>query len=110
MKTQKRKVGRLMKVERLMEELRAEADMASHKEDWENARSMGPTLSHEQIYRRADNIWEEILQEIKRKERAGNTFAIKLARAIQQDQETKEEERKTYFFLDAYDEYLENFQ
>ena len=98
------KKGKMLKAERLLDECGAAYQRASNTADWENNRSMGPTLTDDQIYGLARELWEEFAAEISRQARKGNPHAVKIAAGIaamkDPDQETG--------FMDAWDEYLLN--
>ena len=92
--------GRMRKAERLLDECGSAYQRASNTADWENNRSMGPTLTDGQIYGLARELWQEFAAEIERQARRGNPHAVKIAAVMKDpDQEMA--------FLDAWDEYLD---
>jgi len=94
------KKGRMKKAERLLDEYDSAYQQAENTADWENNRSMGPTLTADQIYGPARELWEEFAAEISRQARKGNPHAMEIAAVMKvPGQETA--------FLNAWDEYLD---
>ena len=94
------KKGRMQKAERLLDECGSAYQRASNTAVWERARSMGPTLTADQIYGPARELWEEFAAEISRQARKGNPHAMEIAAVMKvPGQETA--------FLNAWDEYLD---
>jgi len=65
------KKGRMKKAEMLLDECGSAYQRASNTADQERARSMGPTLTPDQIYGLARELWEEFVTEISRQARRG---------------------------------------
>ena len=97
------KKGRMQKAERLLDECGSAYQRASNTADLEHGRSLGPTLTDDQIYGLARELWEEFAAEIERQARKGNPHAVKIAAGIAA---TKVPDQETAF-LDAWDEYLD---
>ena len=74
--------SRMKKAERLLDEHDAAYQRAENTADWENNRSMGPTLTPDQVYGLARELWEEFAAEILRQARRGNPHAAKIAAAM----------------------------
>ena len=90
----------MKKAERLLDEYGSAYQRAENAADWENNRSMGPTLTDDQIYGLSRELWEEFAAEISRQARRGNPHAVKIAAVMKDpDQEMA--------FLNAWDEYLD---
>ena len=90
----------MKKAEMLLDACGAAYQRAGNVADRERARSMGPTLTADQIYGPARELWEEFAAEISRQARRGNPHAVKIAAVMKvPDQEMA--------FLDAWDEYLD---
>ena len=97
------KKGRMQKAERLLDECGSAYQRAGNVADRERARSMGPTLTPDQIYGPARVRWEEFSAEISRQARKGNPHAVKIAAGIVAMKNPGQEAA----FLDAWDEYLD---
>ena len=95
------KKGRMKKAEMLLAECGAAYQRAGNVADRERARSMGPTLTPDQIYGAARVRWEEFAAEISRQARKGNPHAVKIAAGIEAMKDPGQEE----VFMDAWDEY-----
>ena len=95
------KKGRMKKAERLLDEYGSAYQRAENAADWENNRSMGPTLTDDQIYGLARELWEEFAAEISRQARRGNPHAKKIAAGIAAMKDPGYETA----FSDAWDEY-----
>ena len=95
------KKGRMKKAEMLLDECGSAYQRASNTADWEWASSMGPTLTDDQIYGLARELWEEFAAEIERQARKGNPHAVKIAAGIAATKDPDQE----MAFLDAWDEY-----
>ena len=92
------KKGRMQKAEMLLDECGAAYQRASNVADQERARSMGPTLTPDQVYGLARERWQEFAAEISRQAKKGNPHAAKIAAAMKDpDHETA--------FSDAWAEY-----
>ena len=76
------KKGRMKKAERLLDECGSAYQRASNTADRENNRSMGPTLTDDQIYGLARELWDEFSVEISRQAKKGNPHAVKIAAGI----------------------------
>ena len=94
---------RMEKAERLLDACGAAYQRAGNVADRERARSMGPTLTPDQVYGLAREKWEEFAAEILRQARRGNPHAKKIAAGIAA---TKDPDQETAF-LNAWDEYLD---
>ncbi len=92
--------NRMLKFEKLFSAYMNADACASANIDWEERRSMGPTLSHEQIYRPVNAAWNELITELKRKAMQKNPFAEKILSAVDSINESTA-------FIDAVDEYFE---
>ena len=97
------KKGRMKKAEMLLDECGSAYQRAENTADWENNRSMGPTLTDDQIYGLARELWQEFVTEISRQARRGNPHAAKIAAAIVAMKNPGYETA----FSDAWDEYLD---
>ena len=95
------KKGRMKKAEMLLAECGAAYQQAGNVADREKARSMGPTLTPDQIYGAARVRWEEFAAEISRQARKGNPHAVKIAAGIAV---MKDPDHETAF-SDAWGEY-----
>ena len=94
------KKGRMRRAEMLLDECGSAYQRAGNVADQERARSMGSTLTADQIYGPARGLWEEFAAEISRQARRGNPHAVKIAAVMKDpDQEMA--------FLNAWDEYLD---
>ena len=92
------KKGRMKKAEMLLDECGTAYQRAGNVADQENNRSIGPTLTPDQVYGLAREKWEEFAAEILRQARKGNSHAVKIAAAMKDpDHETA--------FSDAWGEY-----
>ena len=90
--------GRMRKAERLLDECGSAYQRAGNVADQERARSMGPTLTPDQVYGLARELWGKFAAEISRQAKKGNPHAVKIAAAIKDpDHETA--------FSDAWGEY-----
>ena len=97
------KKGRMKKAERLLDECGSAYQRAGNIADQEKARSMGPTLTADQIYGPARELWDEFVAEISRQAEKGNPHAVKIAAAIGVEKDPEQEAT----FSDAWDEYLD---
>ena len=97
------KKGRMKKAEKILDEHDAAYQRAENTADWENNRSMGPTLTDDQIYGLARELWDEFSAEISRQARRGNPHAAKIAAAIV----TMKNPGQEAAFSDAWDGYLD---
>ena len=95
--------SRMKKAERLLDECGSAYQRAGNVADQERARSMGPTLTPDQAYGLARELWEEFAAEISRQARKGNPHAVKIAAGIEAEKNPGQETA----FLDAWDEYLD---
>ena len=95
------KKGRMQKAEKILDEHDAAYQRAENTADWENNRSMGPTLTPDQVYGLARKLWEEFAAEISRQARRGNPHAAKIAAGIAAAKNPGQEAA----FMDAWDEY-----
>ena len=95
------KKGKMRKAERLLDACGAAYQRAGNVADWENNRSMGPTLTDDQIYGLSRELWEEFAAEISRQARKGNPHAVKIAAGIAAMKDPGQEAA----FMDAWDEY-----
>ena len=94
------KKGRMKKAEMLLDACGSAYQRAENTADRENNRSLGPTLTPDQVYGLARELWDEFSAEISRQARKGNPHAVKIAAAIKNPgYETA--------FMDAWDEYLD---
>ena len=92
------KKGRMKKAEMLLDACGAAYQRAGNVADRERNRSMGPTLTPDQVYGLARQKWEEFAAEISRQAGKGNSHAVKIAAAMKDpDHETA--------FSDAWSEY-----
>ena len=92
------KKGRMRRAEMLLAECGSAYQRASNTADLEHGRSLGPTLTDDQIYGTARGLWEEFAAEISRQAKKGNPHAVKIAAAMKDpDHETA--------FSDAWSEY-----
>ena len=98
------KKGRMRRAEMLLAECGSAYQRASNTADRENNRSMGPTLTDDQIYGLARELWDEFSAEISRQARKGNPHAVKIAAAILASKNPGQEAA----FSDAWDEYQLN--
>ena len=76
------KKGRMRRAEMLLDECGAAYQRAGNVADQENNRSMGPTLTPDQIYGLPHELWDEFSAEISRQARKGNPHAKKIAAGI----------------------------
>ena len=76
------KKGRMRRAEMLLAECGSAYQRASNTADLEHGRSLGPTLTDDQIYGLARELWEEFAAEISRQARKGNPHAVKIAAGI----------------------------
>ena len=97
------KKGQMKTAEKILEEYDSAYQRAENTADWENNRSMGPTLTDGQIYGLARELWEEFSAEISRQARRGNPHAAKIAAGIAAMKDPGQEAA----FSDAWDEYLD---
>ena len=95
------KKGRMKKAERLLDECGTAYQRAGNVADQERARSMGPTLTPDQVYGLARELWDEFSAEISRQARKGNPHAVKIAAAVAA---AKDADHETAF-SDAWGEY-----
>ena len=95
--------SRMKKAERLLDACGSAYQRASNTADRENNSSYGPTLTDDQIYGLARELWEEFSAEISRQARKGNPHAVKIAAGIAAMKNPGQEAA----FSDAWDEYLE---
>ena len=98
------KKGRMEEAERLLDAYDSAYQRAENTEDWENNCSFGPTLTYDQIYGLARELWEEFAAEISRQARKGNPHAVKIAAGIAAMKNPGQEAA----FSDAWDEYQLN--
>ena len=90
--------------ERMLKEYDSAYQRAENTADWEDSRSYGPTLTDDQIYGLARELWEEFSTEISRQAKKGNPHAVKIAAAILAMKNPGQEAA----FSDAWDEYQLN--
>ena len=100
------KKGQMKTAEKILEEYDSAYQRAENTADWENNRSMGPTLTDGQIYGLARELWEEFSAEISRQARKGNPHAGKIAAGIAAMKNPGQEAA----FMDAWDEYQLNME
>jgi len=96
------KKGQMKTAEKILEEYDSAYQRAENTADWENNRSMGPTLTDDQIYGLARELWQEFVTEISRQAEKGNPHAVKIAAGIVAMKNPGQEAA----FSDAWDEYL----
>ena len=99
------KKGRMEKAEELLDEYGAAFQQAENTADWEDKRSMGPTLTYHQIYEPVRELWQEFSTEISRQAEKGNPHAVKIAAAILVMKNPGQEAA----FMNAWDEYQMTF-
>ena len=92
------KKGRMQKAERLLDACGSAYQRAGNVADRERARSMGPTLTPDQVYGLARERWQEFAAEISRQAKKGNPHAVKIAAAMK-------DPGQEAAFSDAWDEY-----
>ena len=97
------KKGQMKTAEKILDEHDAAYQRAENTAEWENTRSMGPTLTDDQIYGLARELWQEFVTEISRQARRGNPHAAKIAAGIAAMKNPGQEAA----FSDAWDEYLD---
>ena len=98
------KKGQMKTAEKILDEHDAAYQRAENTADWENNRSYGPTLTDDQIYGLARELWDEFSAEISRQARKGNPHAAKIAAGIA----AMKDPGKGEAFSDAWDEYQLN--
>jgi len=98
------KKTRMEKAERLLDECGSAYQRAGNTADCEHSRSLGPTLTDDQIYGLARELWQEFAAEISRQAKKGNPHAVKIAAGIEAEKNPGQETA----FLDAWDEYQLN--
>ena len=98
------KQGQMKTAEKILDECSAAYQRAGNTADWENNRSGGPTLTDDQIYGLARELWQEFAAEISRQAKKGNPHAVKIAAGIEAEKNPGQETA----FLDAWDEYQLN--
>ena len=76
------KKGRMKTAEKILDECSAAYQRAENTADWENNSSCGPTLTDDQIYGLARELWQEFAAEISRQAKKGNPHAVKIAAAM----------------------------
>ena len=100
------KKGRMKKAEKILDEHDAAYQRAENTAEWENNSTYGPTLTDDQIYGLARELWEEFSTEISRQAKKGNPHAVKIAAAILAMKNPGQEAA----FSDAWDEYQLNME
>ena len=91
----------MKKAERLLDACGSAYQRAGNVADQENNRSGGPTLTPDQVYGLARELWDEFSAEISRQARKGNPHAVKIAAAVAA---AKDPDHETAF-SDAWGEY-----
>ena len=98
------KKGQMKTAEKILDEHDAAYQRAENTADWERTRSYGPTLTDDQIYGLARELWDEFSAEISRQAEKGNPHAVKIAAAIV----TMKNPGQEAAFSDAWGEYYSN--
>ena len=96
--------GRMITAEKILGEYDSAYQRAENTAEWENQNRYGPTLTDDQIYGLARELWQEFAAEISRQARKGNPHAVKIAAAILAMKNPGQEAA----FSDAWDEYQSN--
>ena len=96
------KLHRMLKFERLYREYIDAVARTDATRDFEGRRTMGPTLTNEQINRSTDATWARLYAEIARKAAQQNPYAVEMKRAIDEDDWESRDNAIAQYFDDIF--------